>query len=50
MKVMLNIPEAVLRQAKKRARKLGISLAQFITEAIEEKLSVAAAMGPQPRG
>jgi hypothetical protein len=38
MKTTIEIPDALLRRAKTRAAKQGISLRQFVTEALEEKL------------
>jgi hypothetical protein len=39
MKTTLDIPDLVLRRAKAEAAQHGIPLRQFVTEAVEEKLS-----------
>jgi len=39
MKTTLDIPDNIFRQAKARAALRGVSLRQFVTEAIEEKVS-----------
>ncbi len=39
MKTTLEIPDPVFRRAKTRAAERGIPLRQFVTEAVEEKLS-----------
>jgi hypothetical protein len=41
MKTTLEIPDAALRQAKARAIALGIPLREFVTQAVEEKLSLS---------
>ena len=38
MKTSLEIPDAVFRRAKTRAAQRGMSLRQFVTEAVREKL------------
>lgn len=38
MKTTLEIPETIFRRAKARAAEHGISLRQFVTEAVAEKL------------
>jgi len=38
MKTTLDIPDEVFRQAKARAALRGVSLRQFVTEALEEKM------------
>jgi hypothetical protein len=43
MKTTLEIPDAVFRKAKARAAEQGIPLRQFVTEAVEDKLSGGAA-------
>jgi hypothetical protein len=40
VKRTLDIPDSVLRRAKARAAEQGIPLRQFVTEAVEEKLTV----------
>ena len=40
MKTTLEIPDSVFRRAKARAAERGIPLRQFVTEAVEEKLTV----------
>ena len=39
MKTTLDIPDNIFRQAKARAALRGVSLRQFVTEALEEKVS-----------
>jgi hypothetical protein len=39
MKTTLEIPDPVFRKAKAKAAERGIPLRQFVTEAVEEKLS-----------
>ncbi|MEO5923101.1 MAG: hypothetical protein ABIR70_04670 [Bryobacteraceae bacterium] len=41
MKTTLEMPDAVLRKAKARAAERGIPLRQFVTEAVEDKLSAS---------
>jgi hypothetical protein len=43
MKTTLELPDDVFRQAKARAALRGIPLRQFVSEALEEKLSAIAA-------
>lgn len=38
MKTTLEIPDPVFRKAKAKAAEQGVSLRQFVTEAVEEKL------------
>jgi hypothetical protein len=38
MKTTLEIPDALFRRAKSKAAESGISLRQFVTEAVEDKL------------
>ena len=40
MKTTLEIPDPLFRKAKARAAERGIPLRQFVTEAVEEKLSL----------
>ncbi len=47
MKTTLEIPDLVFRRAKARAAEQGIPLRQFVTEAVEQKLS-AGASGAKP--
>ena len=47
MKTTLEIPDAIFRRAKSKAADRGISLRQFVTEAVEEKLKVASALRGQ---
>lgn len=42
MKTTLDIPDPIFRQAKARAALRGVSLRQFVTEAIEEKVTAPA--------
>ena len=48
MKTTLEIPDAVFRRAKSKAAALGVSLRQFVTEAVEEKLKMAASREEKP--
>jgi hypothetical protein len=48
MKTTLEIPDPVFRQAKARAAEQGVPLRQFVTEAVEEKLSAGTASGKKP--
>jgi hypothetical protein len=41
VKITVDIPDTVLLQAKREAMSLGISLQQFVTEALKEKLANA---------
>lgn len=42
MKTTLEIPDAVFRRAKSKAAERGVPLRQFVTEAVEEKLTASA--------
>jgi len=42
MKTTLDIPDPIFRQAKARAALRGVSLRQFVTEAIEAKVTAPA--------
>lgn len=42
MKTTLDIPDKIFRQAKARAALRGISLRQFVTEALEKRISSTA--------
>ena len=42
MKTTLEIPDQVFRKAKARAAERGIPFRQFVTEAVEEKLTASA--------
>jgi hypothetical protein len=42
MKTTIDIPDQIFRQAKARASLRGISLKQFVTEALQEKTSGSA--------
>ena len=42
MKMTFEIPDAILRRAKSEAAAQGVSLSQFVTQAVEEKLRSAA--------
>jgi hypothetical protein len=48
MKTTLDIPDPVLRRAKAEAAQRGISLRQFVTEAVEEKLSAGSKAKEKP--
>ena len=48
MKTTLEIPDTVFRRAKSKAADQGISLRQFVTEAVEEKLKASPAQGQKP--
>jgi hypothetical protein len=51
MKTTIDIPDRIFRTAKARAALRGISLKQFVTEAIEEKVAATAsrpATNPEP--
>jgi predicted HicB family RNase H-like nuclease len=41
MKTTLEIPDAIFRRAKSKAAERGISLGQFVAEAVEDKLKAA---------
>ena len=42
MKTTLEIPDAIFRKAKAKAAQRGIPLRQFVTEAVQEKLTAPA--------
>ncbi len=46
MKTTLDIPDEIFRQAKARAALRGVSLRQFVTEALEEKVSLPSSARP----
>lgn len=46
MKTTLDIPDPIFRKAKSKAALRGISLRQFVTEAIEEKVAASASSEP----
>lgn len=48
MKTTLEIPDAVIRQAKARAAERGIPLRQFVIEAVADKLQADVAMRSKP--
>jgi hypothetical protein len=48
VKTTLEIPDAIFRRAKSKAAERGIPLRQFVTEAVEDKLSAAPTLGKQP--
>ena len=48
VKTTLEIPDGVFRRAKAKAAERGIPLRQFVTEAVEDKLRVGAAVGKKP--
>jgi len=48
MKTTLDIPDVIFRQSKARAALRGISLRQFVTEALEEKVSDTVSEPSQP--
>ncbi|MGB7284128.1 MAG: hypothetical protein WBE13_17825 [Candidatus Acidiferrum sp.] len=48
MKTTLEIPDRIFRRAKAKAAEQGIPLRQFVTEAVEDKLKMAAAGGEKP--
>ncbi len=62
MKTTLEIPDPTFRKAKATASALGIPLREFVTQAVEEKLSLggrrpgkpwlecAGGVGPSPQG
>lgn len=45
MKTTLDIPDPIFRQAKARAALRGISLRQFVTEAVEDKIAASSSPG-----
>lgn len=48
MKTTLEIPDPTLRKAKATASALGIPLREFVTQAVEEKLSRGRQSGDKP--
>lgn len=46
MKTTMEIPDALFREAKARAALRGVTLRQFVTEALEEKVGAAPEPGP----
>jgi hypothetical protein len=48
MKTTLEIPDPIFRRAKSKAAQQGIPLRQFVTEAVEDKLKTAHAVGQKP--
>ena len=48
MKTTLEIPDAIFRRAKSVAAERGISLREFVTEALKDKLSANAKTGEMP--
>ena len=48
MKTTLEIPDPTFRKAKATASALGISLREYVTQAVEEKLSVRNARTNKP--
>ena len=48
MKTTLEIPDPLFRKAKAKAAERGIPLRQFVTEAVEAKLSGAGTTGDRP--
>ena len=48
MKTTLEIPDSVFRRAKAGAAERGITLREFVTEAVKEKLSAEAKAGEKP--
>jgi hypothetical protein len=48
MKTTLEIPDPIFRRAKSKAAQQGIPLRQFVTEAVEDKLKTAQAVGQKP--
>jgi hypothetical protein len=48
MKTTLEIPDSIFRRAKSKAAKQGISLRQFVTEALRDKLKSASIAGTRP--
>jgi len=45
MKTTLDIPDTIFRKAKARAALRGISLRQFVTEAVQDKVEAAPSTG-----
>jgi hypothetical protein len=48
VKTTIEIPDAIFRRAKSKAAEQGISLRQFVTEAIAARLQSTSANGPKP--
>ena len=48
MKTTLEIPDLLFRRAKSVAAQRGIPLRQFVTEAVQDKLSSSSAPSPKP--
>jgi hypothetical protein len=48
MKMTVEIPDGIFRRAKKKAAEEGISLRQFVTEAIEARLQNEPDRHPKP--
>jgi hypothetical protein len=48
MKTTLEIPDAILRRTKSKAAQQGISLRQFVTEAVAARLQATPANDPKP--
>jgi hypothetical protein len=48
VKTTLEIPDATFRRAKSKAAERGVSLRQFVTEAVEDKLRTVQASPKQP--
>jgi hypothetical protein len=48
MKTTLEIPQAILRRAKSSAAGRGISLREFVTEALKDKLTAYARAAEKP--
>jgi hypothetical protein len=48
MKTTLEIPDTIFRRAKSMAAERGISLREFVTEAVKDKLSADAKTGEKP--
>ena len=48
MRMTIDIPDAIFRRAKSKAVELGISLGQFVTEAVAARLHDKSAGDPRP--
>jgi hypothetical protein len=48
MRTTIEIPETIFRRAKSKAAEQGISLRQFVTEALSEKLKKVPMTGQKP--
>ena len=48
MKTTLEIPDRVFRKAKSMAAQRGIPLRQFVTEAVQDKLSASSGQSQRP--